>query len=96
MSVSKGSEFTYGVHARSLLGLIKDNQATLMMPAIAEEFLAKMDGLVMGSVRKLNDTYELLRQGIAYTLPFKVGDDGEVLSSSINAPTQQRRSLAES
>lgn len=79
MSVTKGSEFTYGVHGRSLLGLIKDNQATIMTHGIAETFLERMDGMVMGSVRKLNDQFELLRQGIAYTLPFKIDDDGEIL-----------------
>lgn len=72
MSLPKGSEFTYGVHARSVLGLIKDNKATIMEPAGAAEVLAKMDSMLMGSVRSLNDTYELLRQGIAYTLPFKL------------------------
>jgi predicted NUDIX family phosphoesterase len=72
MSLPKGSEFTYGVHARSVLGLVKDNKATIMEPAEAASVLEKMSGMLMGSVRSLNDTYELLRQGIAYTLPFKL------------------------
>lgn len=79
MSVTKGSEFTYGVHARSLRGLIKDNEATIMHPGRAQQCLEDMDGMIMGSVRKLNDQFELLRQGIAYTLVFKVDHKGEVL-----------------
>lgn len=77
--LAKNSEFTYGVHARSLAYLVTDNQATPMATELAHEALKKMDGMVMGSVRALNNQFELLRQGIAYTLVFKIDDNGELL-----------------
>lgn len=77
--LEKGSEFTYGVHGQSLAGIMRDNQASIMGPEEARIVLEKLDSMVMGSVRKLNEVFELLRQGIAYSLPFKFDDEGNLL-----------------
>lgn len=77
--VQKGAEFTYGVHGPSLAELAPDNAATIMHPSIAEECLRQLDGAVMGSVRSLNEKFGLLRQGIAYALPWTRNEAGEIM-----------------
>lgn len=78
-TIQKNSEFTYGVHAGFLNRYVDDNQATILAPDLARQFLNKLDLGVMGSVRSLNQQVECLRQGIAYTMPFKLRSDGAPL-----------------
>jgi len=75
----ENAEFTYGVHAGYMAEHIKDNAATIMDPSTAKAFLKKLDGGMMGSVRSLNQKLNLLRQAIAYNLPYKFAPDGTVL-----------------
>lgn len=76
--LEKNSEFTYGVHARSLLELVADGEASPMYPNDAQITLNALDSMVMGSVRSLNHTFELHRQAIAYCLPFRFNEANEV------------------
>jgi predicted NUDIX family phosphoesterase len=68
----KNAEFTFGVHAPSLLEQVPDNQATILEPLAAETILHNLGGAVMGSVRSLNEKYGLLRQAIMYGLIWRV------------------------
>lgn len=77
--VEKGAEFTYGVHSGYLASLVRDNQASIMIPSNATKVLRSLDNAVMGSVRKLNEDWGLFRQGIAYTLPFTRNEKGELV-----------------
>jgi len=77
--VAKNSEFTYGVHSGKLAELVPDNTATILSGADSERILKELDGAMMGSVRALNNELELLRQGIAYGLPFSRNAEGEVV-----------------
>lgn len=77
--LEKNSEFTYGLHTPSLARLVADNRATIMDPPDVTGILGQLDNAVMGSVRSLNNEFQLFRQGIAYGLPFKILDTGEVV-----------------
>lgn len=66
------AEFTFGVHAASLLEQVPDNQATILEPLAAETILHNLGGAVMGSVRSLNEKFGLLRQAIMYGLIWRV------------------------
>ncbi|MNM18512.1 hypothetical protein D3C81_288050 [compost metagenome] len=77
--VEKGAEFTYGVHGPSLLEFVPDNDAVIMHPAIATDVLQQLDKCLMGSVRSLNEKHGLLRQGIAYMLPWTRNAEGQIM-----------------
>lgn len=68
----KNSEFTYGVHAPSLLGLVADNQATILGQADSEGVIFELNKSVMGSVRSLNEKFGLLRQAIMYSFIWRL------------------------
>ncbi|MGG4591825.1 hypothetical protein ACLPJK_26560 [Pseudomonas aeruginosa] len=74
----KRPEFTYGVHPQALADIVPDNRATILSDKATVDLLRLLDGAVMGSVRAYNDEHELLRQAIAYTLTYKLGNDGEI------------------
>lgn len=71
-SIPKGAEFTYGVHGPSLAAIAPDNAFTLLPQEELYRKLREIDGIVMGSVRALNGKFELLRQGIGYTLFYRI------------------------
>lgn len=75
--VEKGAEFTYGVHGPSLAEFVPDNEAIIMHPSIATDVLNGLDKCLMGSVRSLNEKHGLLRQGIAYMLPWSRTAEGK-------------------
>lgn len=77
--VEKGAEFTYGVHGPSLARFVPDNEATIQHPAIASDVLQQLDKALMGSVRSLNEQFALLRQGIAYMLPWTRNINGDIM-----------------
>lgn len=68
----KNSEFTFGVHGPSLLKVAPDNAFTLVAPDGLKTKLRELDKAVMGSVRALNNEFELLRQGIVYGLTYRI------------------------
>lgn len=68
----KNAEFTFGVHAPSLLALVPDNQATIMTQLESEETIHALGNAVMGSVRSLNEKFGLLRQAIMYSFIWRV------------------------
>lgn len=68
----KNAEFTFGVHAPSLLALVPDNQATVMTQLETEETVHALGGAVMGSVRSLNEKFGLLRQAIMYSFIWRL------------------------
>lgn len=68
----KNSEFTYGVHTPSLLGLVADNQATILTQSEAEGVIFELNKFVMGSVRSLNEKFGLLRQAIMYSFIWRL------------------------
>lgn len=72
---TKRSEFTFGFHAASLAEIAQDNAVTLLTEAEMEGAFRELDFCVMGSRRSLNDKFELLRQGIAYGLTFKIVEE---------------------
>ena len=73
--LAKNSEFTYGVHKDVLADVAPDNAFTIMAQADLLVALKHLDQGVMGSVRALNHLKELLRQGIAYGLTYRVSTD---------------------
>jgi predicted NUDIX family phosphoesterase len=75
-SIPKGAEFTYGVHGPSLATIVPDNAFTLVPQDELHTYLREIDAFVMGSVRALNTKFELLRQGIGYTLFYRIVLDG--------------------
>lgn len=68
----KNAEFTFGVHAPSLLALVPDNQATIMTQLETEETIHALGNAVMGSVRSLNEKFGLLRQAIMYSFIWRL------------------------
>lgn len=68
----KYSEMTYGVHAKVLAEVAPDNALTLLPQPELLSALKHLDKGVMGARRSLISTYELLRQGIAYGLTYKL------------------------
>lgn len=68
----KNAEFTYGVHAPSLLTLVPDNQATILSQEEVEKIIYELDKTVMGSVRSLNERFALLRQAIMYSFIWRL------------------------
>jgi len=68
----KNAEFTFGVHAPSLLELVPDNQATIMTQLESEEIIHALGNAVMGSVRSLNEKFGLLRQAIMYSFIWRL------------------------
>lgn len=74
-SVPKGAEFTYGVHGPSLAAIVPDNAFTLFPQSEMHTKLRELDAITMGSVRSLNTKFELLRQGIGYTLFYRIRPD---------------------
>lgn len=76
-SIPKGAEFTYGVHGPSLAAIVPDNAFTLLPQEELYRKLRELDSIVMGSVRSLNNLLELFRQGIGYTLFYRIELDGE-------------------
>jgi predicted NUDIX family phosphoesterase len=73
--VAKGAEFTYGVHGPSLAAIAPDNAFTLFPQSEMHTKLRELDAITMGSVRALNTKFELLRQGIGYTLFYRIVHD---------------------
>lgn len=68
----KNAEFTFGVHAGSLLALVPDNQATIMTQLESEETIHALGNALMGSVRSLNEKFGLLRQAIMYSFIWRL------------------------
>lgn len=68
----KNAEFTFGVHAPSLLELVPDNQATIFNQEQSEDIIFKLNRSVMGSVRSLNEKFGLLRQAIMYSFIWRL------------------------
>lgn len=68
----KNAEFTFGVHAPSLLELVPDNQATIKTQLETEEIIHDLGNAVMGSVRSLNEKFGLLRQAIMYSFIWRL------------------------
>jgi predicted NUDIX family phosphoesterase len=71
-SLPKHSETTYGVHPAILAEIVRDNAFTLMAPDVIHQAMKDLDQGVMGAVRSLIAKFDLLRQGIAYGLTYRI------------------------